>query len=132
MCQSRSKSLEKRGEDTITPALVELSKRMSEPPADVKKGLLISAFLRGIGAVYQGDTPKGYRIFLEALLLSILSILTSPIFFPDGPVMVGVLHSMLMIGVIWVWVYSMTRTIQFYEAEIRLWMLTRRPDRSAS
>ncbi len=59
MCQSRSKSLEKQGEDTITPALVELSKRMSEPPADVKKGLLISAFLPGIGAVYQGDTPKG-------------------------------------------------------------------------
>ena len=94
---------------------------MPKAPADVRKGLLISVFLPGMGEVYQGNLDKGIRIFIESLILAILSIFTSRIFFPDGNMFIHILHAMLMMGVIGLWLHGIIRTVQFYEAEINLW-----------
>ncbi len=107
----------------LPPHLVELSERMSEPPASVKKGLLITAFFPGMGEVYQGNLNKGIRILVATFVFCVLSILTSSIFFPDGPMFVHILHAVFMIAVIWMWVHGMIRTVQLYEAQIHLWRL---------
>ncbi len=105
----------------LQPWLISLSKRMTKPPASVRKGLLISAFLPGIGEAYEGDVAKGLRVFLYAIVFAVLSILTSHVFFPSGPLIVRIIHPVMMVAVVAVWLYGIIRTVQFYEAEINLW-----------
>ena len=112
---------ESRNGPVLPPRLAELSEKMSKPPASVNKGLLVAALLPGMGEVYQGNPGKGNKIFIGSLVLAVLSILTSHIFFPDGHMFIHILHAMLMMGVIGLWLYGIIRTVQFYEAEIDLW-----------
>ena len=114
-------SPEEQTDPELQPWQRRLSDRMTKPPASVKKGLLISAFLPGMGEIYQGDRARGIRVFIYAVTLGIMCVFTSHIFFPLGPMAVRILHSILLIGVLAVWLYSIIRTVQFYEAEIRLW-----------
>ena len=98
-----------------------MAERMKKPPASVHKGLLIAFLLPGMGEVYQGNPRKGMRIFFETVALCIFAILTSRIFFPDGPMIVHIIHSAILMGVVGLWLLGIIRTIQLYEAEIDLW-----------
>ena len=44
--------------------------------------------LPGIGEADEGDVAKGLRVFLYAIVFAVLSILTSHVFFPGGPLIV--------------------------------------------
>ena len=114
-------SPEEQNIPNLPPRLAELAERMSKPPASVKKGLLITALFPGMGEVYQGNIDKGFRTLIETLIFCTLSVLTSNIFFPEGPMVIHIVHSMMMLAVIWIWLHGINRTIQYYEAEIRLW-----------
>ena len=70
---------EDQSRPNLPPKLAELSERMARPPASVHKGLLIAAFLPGMGEVYQGNSRKGMRIFFESLALVILLVFTTPL-----------------------------------------------------
>ncbi len=48
--------------DTLPPFLAELSASMTESPASVRKGLILSAVFPGLGEVYRGNVGKGVRM----------------------------------------------------------------------
>lgn len=73
-------------EQELPPELADLSDDMTKQPASVKRTILISVFLPGMGEVYQGNVRKGLLKFITTLIFCVLSILTSRIFFLDGPV----------------------------------------------
>jgi hypothetical protein len=73
-------------EQELPPELADLSDDMTKQPASVKRTILISVFLPGMGEVYQGNVRKGPLKFITTLIFCVLSILTSRIFFLDGPV----------------------------------------------
>lgn len=67
---------------------VGLSERMSEPPASVKKGLPITAFLPGTGEVLPGKPEQRGQDLVATFVCCVLSILVSSIFFLDGQMFV--------------------------------------------
>ncbi len=99
-------------------SLSDIARLVISPPSSRLLALILSAIVPGLGMVYVKQTRKGLSLMGMTLALIVLSFVLRSARVSGSITLVPVLHSAVLVALVFLWVYNIVWTLQAYDTSL--------------